>query len=159
MTTRTVLLIGFIGLAGVSIAAVSTAQQRQTAIAAAQSNSRAELTDRMTQIQNDLTSLDRSHQTYREAAEKLGGFYSELSKKADVVFKASGTVSSGKADPAALANLQTAIKEMRQTQMNFNMQYLQLQEKMQNENRQYTTVSNILKTKHDTVKNSINNVR
>jgi hypothetical protein len=68
-------------------------------------------------------------------------------------------VSSGKADPAALANLQTAIKEMRQTQMNFNMQYLQLQEKMQNENRQYTTVSNILKTKHDTVKNSINNVR
>jgi len=38
-------------------------------------------------------------------------------------------------------------------------QYLALQEKMQNENRQYTTVSNVLKTKHDTVKNSINNVR
>jgi hypothetical protein len=30
---------------------------------------------------------------------------------------------------------------------------------MQNENRQYTMVSNIMKTKHDTVKNSINNVR
>ena len=30
---------------------------------------------------------------------------------------------------------------------------------MQNENRSYTAVSNIMKTKHDTVKNSISNVR
>jgi hypothetical protein len=30
---------------------------------------------------------------------------------------------------------------------------------MQNENRQYTMVSNIMKTKHDTVKNSISNIR
>jgi hypothetical protein len=38
-------------------------------------------------------------------------------------------------------------------------QYLNLQEKMQNENRQFATVSNVLKTKHDTTKNAINNVR
>jgi hypothetical protein len=50
-------------------------------------------------------------------------------------------------------------KAMQEMQMSFSMQYLQLQEKMQNENRQYTTISNVLKTKHDTVKNSINNVR
>jgi hypothetical protein len=43
--------------------------------------------------------------------------------------------------------------------MSFNMQYLTLQEKMQNENRQYAAVSNVLKTKHDTVKNSIGNIR
>jgi hypothetical protein len=43
--------------------------------------------------------------------------------------------------------------------MSFNLQYLQLQETMQNENRQYTMVSNIMKTKHDTVKNSIGNIR
>jgi hypothetical protein len=49
--------------------------------------------------------------------------------------------------------------KMQEMQMSFSMQYLTLQEKMQNENRQYTTVSNVLKTKHDTVKNSINNVR
>jgi hypothetical protein len=30
---------------------------------------------------------------------------------------------------------------------------------MQNENRSYTAVSNIMRTKHDVVKNSINNVR
>jgi hypothetical protein len=51
------------------------------------------------------------------------------------------------------------VKQMQEMQMSFSMQYLGLQEKMQNENRQYTTVSNVLKTKHDTVKNSINNVR
>ena len=43
--------------------------------------------------------------------------------------------------------------------MSFNLQYLQLQNQMQNENRQYTAVSNIMKTKHDTVKNSISNIR
>jgi hypothetical protein len=30
---------------------------------------------------------------------------------------------------------------------------------MQNDNRQYTAVSNIMKTKHDTVKNTIANIR
>ena len=39
------------------------------------------------------------------------------------------------------------------------LQYLQLQSQMQSENRSYTAVSNIMKTKHDTVKNSINNIR
>ena len=47
----------------------------------------------------------------------------------------------------------------RDAQMSFNLQYLQLQQQMQNENRQYTAISNIMKTKHDTAKNSISNVR
>jgi hypothetical protein len=46
-----------------------------------------------------------------------------------------------------------------ETQMAFNLQYLQLQSQMQHENRSYTAVSNIMKTKHDTVKNSISNIR
>lgn len=56
-------------------------------------------------------------------------------------------------------DLMNATKQMQETQMSFNLQYLQLQNSMQDENRQYAAVSNILKTKHDTVKNSINNVR
>jgi hypothetical protein len=50
-------------------------------------------------------------------------------------------------------------KQLEETQMSFNMQYLGLQSEMQHENRSYTAVSNIMKTKHDTVKNSISNVR
>jgi uncharacterized protein YcgI (DUF1989 family) len=52
-----------------------------------------------------------------------------------------------------------ATKQMQETQMSFNLQYLQLQSQMQHENRSYTMVSNIMKTKHDAVKNSISNVR
>ena len=41
-----------------------------------------------------------------------------------------------------------------------NVQLLQLQIQMNHgENRQYTVVGNIMKTKHDTVKNSIGNIR
>jgi len=44
-------------------------------------------------------------------------------------------------------------------ELSFNTQYLSLQQKMENENKQYAAVSNVLKTKHDTVKNSISNIR
>ena len=52
-----------------------------------------------------------------------------------------------------------AAQQLQETQMSFNLQYLQLQSQMQAENRSYTAVSNIMKTKHDTVKNSISNIR
>ncbi len=44
-------------------------------------------------------------------------------------------------------------------QMGGDLQYLQLQQDMQHENRQFTMVSNIMKVKHDTAKSSINNIR
>lgn len=50
-------------------------------------------------------------------------------------------------------------KGMQEMMASFNLQYLQLQEKMQQENRSFTTISNVMKTKHDTAKSSINNVR
>jgi hypothetical protein len=52
-----------------------------------------------------------------------------------------------------------ATKQLQETEMSFNLQYLQLQSQMQHENRAYTAISNIMKTKHDTVKNSISNIR
>ena len=75
-----------------------------------------------------------------------------------------GGIAGGDAIGAAAADsrqaeLMNATKEMQETQMSFNLQYLQLQSQMQNENRSYTAISNIMKTKHDTVKNSISNIR
>jgi len=60
---------------------------------------------------------------------------------------------------SAAQSLMDQTKAMQEMQMSFNLQYLNLQQKMQGENRQYSTISNILKTKHDTTKNSINNIR
>lgn len=41
----------------------------------------------------------------------------------------------------------------------FNLYFLQLQEQISAENRQYTALSNVLKARHDTVKNAIGNIR
>lgn len=79
--------------------------------------------------------------------EKLETSYDDLTKK-----QASAI---GNSQPQLL----DATKQMQETQMAFNLQYLQLQSQMQHENRSYTAISNIMKTKHDTVKNSISNVR
>ncbi|MCK4816295.1 hypothetical protein KA005_11045 [bacterium] len=57
------------------------------------------------------------------------------------------------------ADLFAATKAMKEMQISFNLQYLNLQNQMQYENRQFTMVSNIMKTKHDTAKNTINNIR
>jgi hypothetical protein len=46
-----------------------------------------------------------------------------------------------------------------QANPSLDLQYLQLQEEMQHEARAATQISNILKTKHDTAKNSLNNIR
>jgi hypothetical protein len=57
------------------------------------------------------------------------------------------------------AQMMVATRQMQEMNMSFNMQYLGLQQKMQADNRQFTLLSNIMKTKHDTAKNAINNVR
>ncbi|MFC1684304.1 hypothetical protein ACFL0R_02380 [Pseudomonadota bacterium] len=48
---------------------------------------------------------------------------------------------------------------MGEMQRSFNEQYLQLQNKISHESRQFSLVSNIMKNRHDTAKNSINNIR
>ena len=40
-----------------------------------------------------------------------------------------------------------------------SMHYLQLQEQISAENRRYTALSNVLKTRHETAKSAINNIR
>ncbi|MCC6216938.1 MAG: hypothetical protein IT376_18915 [Polyangiaceae bacterium] len=44
-------------------------------------------------------------------------------------------------------------------QADMNLYYLELQERISAENRQYTALSNVLKARHDTVKNAIANLR
>lgn len=72
-----------------------------------------------------------------------------------------GTVvnGAGAAPPDTRLNPQAAAKQMQEAEMSFNLQYLQLQSQMQHENRSYTAISNVMKSKHDTVKNSISNIR
>jgi len=52
-----------------------------------------------------------------------------------------------------------ATQAMQEMNMSFNLQYLQLQQSVQQENRQFTLLSNIMKAKHDTARAAINNIR
>ena len=47
------------------------------------------------------------------------------------------------------ATLLQATREMQEMSQQFNLQYLQLQQNMQNENRKFSALSNVMKTKHD----------
>jgi hypothetical protein len=74
---------------------------------------------------------------------------------------ASGVPAPGGApDPVAAANgEQPNIENVLADSQAFNLYYLQLQEQIAAENRSYTTMSNVLKARHDTVKNAIGNIR
>lgn len=58
-----------------------------------------------------------------------------------------------------LSELYAKLSAKTEMRAELNPQYLQLMSQMQHEVRSYTAVSNIMKTKHDTVKNSISNIR
>lgn len=100
-----------------------------------------------------------------QAANAMGGGYNADGTQAipgtgptmsDPTGANSGTTGAGGNSQQALLDQTKAMQEM---QMSFSLQYLQLQEKMQAENRQFSTISNVMKTKHDTAKSTINNVR
>ena len=42
---------------------------------------------------------------------------------------------------------------------NQNLYFIEIQERISAENRNYSTISNVLKARHDTVKNAIGNIR
>ena len=128
----------------------SSQQQRQIS---SSSTARQQLTQAIDEASSGLAELQMIHANTTELNEKLSALFLSLSKKTAEV----GRLAAAKG--ASSAALLQAVKDLADTQMSFNLQYLQLQQQMQNENRQFTTVSNIMKTKHDTVKNSISNIR
>ncbi len=51
-----------------------------------------------------------------------------------------------------------ATRALQQEAQSFNLQYLQLQEGMQRESREFTAITNVMKVKHDSAKSAINNI-
>ena len=76
-----------------------------------------------------------------ETCNEIGGLFTQLSHLVD-------------AQPTGLLS-----KQLQEGQAALSLQYVQLQSQLQEDNRLYTAVSNIMKTKHDTVKSSIQNIR
>lgn len=57
------------------------------------------------------------------------------------------------------AQLLAATRALQQEARTFNLQYLQLQEGMQRESREFSALSNVLKVKHDSAKSAIHNIQ
>jgi hypothetical protein len=53
----------------------------------------------------------------------------------------------------------SATQQMQETQMSFNLQYLMFQEQMQNDSREYTCLSNVMKCRYETNKGILANLR
>ena len=101
-------------------------------------------------LQKQLKALVKSHEKTQNR------FIKQVSSIAEGIGAGSNGSAAGGGSQDQLLN---ATKKMQETQMSFNLQYLQLQSQMQQENRSYTAISSIMKTKHDTVKNSVSNIR
>jgi hypothetical protein len=67
---------------------------------------------------------------------------------------AAGVVSAG----SPSAEMQ-AMHAMNRESQSFNMQMLALQEEVQQENRRFTTLTNVVRARHDTAKGAIGNIR
>lgn len=102
-------------------------------------------------LEGHFTSLCQLHE---EAAGRVKTLNENLAEWAETIQE----IARGSGDASADALL-AATKQMQEMNQTFNLQYLQLQQQMQHQNRQFTLVSNIMKTKHDTAKAAINNVR
>jgi hypothetical protein len=66
-----------------------------------------------------------------------------------------GTAGGGLGEAGAGSGVEDALARS----ADMNMYYLELQERISAESRAFTTLSNVLKTRHDTVKNAIGNIR
>lgn len=111
----------------------------------------------MNEVERHMGQLDRLEGRMVGDFAALGALAAELDSGATALRLAASTPAAGALgrDQALLE----AVQQMERLQMSFNLQYLALQQKMQDESRRFTLLSNIMKTKHDTAKNSISNIR
>lgn len=121
-------------------------------------STRADAVRVMVEIRQHMDEQSSAFAQYAEAAQKTAALYVVLDRKAKAVAGLVERCGRG-CPPDVQSQLMAATKDMQETQMAMNLQYLQLQSQMDAANRRYSAVSTIMKTKHDTVKNSISNVR
>jgi hypothetical protein len=72
---------------------------------------------------------------------------------------ASGVGTSAGRTAAGETDVMASARALQAESQAYNAQYLQLQEAMQKENREFTALSNVMKVKHDTARAAISNIQ
>jgi hypothetical protein len=70
-----------------------------------------------------------------------------------------GQSSDGSSAPNGTPGGAASMEQVLASSADQNLYFLELQERMAAENRQYSALSNVLKARHETVKNAIGNIR
>jgi hypothetical protein len=116
-----------------------------------------------------LHKLDRSNDDWSEAAWrhaimahllKVGTAMADMAPTG-IVFSGYACIISmgGSSLASARSELFEAARNLQDSSFAYNMQYLQLQAAMQDRDRAFTAISNIMKARHENAKNSISNIR
>ena len=69
-----------------------------------------------------------------------------------------GAAATASGGAGSQGDLIEATRAMQQEAQAMNLQYLQLQERMQQESREFSTLSNVMRVKHDTARAAIGNI-
>ena len=100
---------------------------------------------------NSLAGNNKTTQTSPNASSVVTSTTASATSSSDAVLSSTSSNSS--------AALLAATNQMQEMNQQFNLQYLQLQEGEQAQNRQFTSLSNVSKLRSDTAKNSISNLK
>lgn len=135
----------------------------------------------MTKIQqNSPLSAQQAHTPAKESEPKGEMFKKILSGAATVALKTTATVAPLVPGGAIIGSAAEGLQKLRENKPGglgeqpqeqidkmwamqeqnqvFNMQYMQLQQQVQADNRNFSTMSNLMKARHDTAKSAINNM-
>ena len=116
-------------------------------------SARAQAIQCINELSINLRDLEKFQANLFRASQEISKMYASLVQKVAELNRVAAQYR------GATPLLASAIQQMQQMNQSFNLQYLMLQENMQQEQRQFSLLSNIMKTKHDGAKNVINNVR
>ena len=101
-------------------------------------------------LETDLAALQASHARAMQHLHQQGIIHRDLAARvAALPDPPAGT------DPA----LADAVRAVKRDAALWNQQFLGLQERVREESRRFQTISNVMKSRHDTAKNSVGNIR
>lgn len=152
MGSRTLAVVACLLLTAACLVVPARAQVRAPA------SPRLELTTVIDGLSSNLTDLEAHHHDVVAAADSIARLYRDLSAEVERVAAAAERLGPA-ADATRMRVLLQAMANLKKMNTSFNLQYLSLQSQMQERNRRFTLISNIMKTKHDTAKNAIQNIR
>jgi hypothetical protein len=134
----------------VALPAAAAAQQPAGAKPRGTPTAAATLRPALDSLGTDLAALQASHARAMQHLHQQGIIHRDLAARVAAL---------PDPPPGTDPGLAGAVRALKREAVQWNLQFLGLQERVQEESRRFQTISNVMKTRHDTAKNAIGNIR